>query len=133
MTEEHKRSLSDWIRENAERYWLSEGSPLAPVSKGGADVIVVDDPQMHGLIPLIKAVTIDRPVIYRSHIEIRSDLVAKDGTPQSNAWDYLWDNVKMADMFISHPVRRFVPSNVPVSMIGYLPAATDWYVALLPL
>lgn len=101
------------------------------MSEGGADVIVVDDPQMHGLIPVIKANSIHRPVIYRSHIEIRSDLVAKDGSPQSTAWGYMWNNVKMADMFISHPVRQFVPKNVPTTMIGYLPAATDWYMASL--
>ena len=118
------------MNENAERYWLSAGGPLGPVSEGGADVIVVDDPQMHGLIPLAKAVAADRPVIFRSHIEIRSDLATKDGSPQSDAWNYMWTNVQKADIFISHPVKKFVPKNVPVPMIGYLPAATDWYVSL---
>ncbi len=41
----------------------------------------IDDPQMPGLIPLIKKLTPERPVLYRSHIQIRSDLVAKAGSP----------------------------------------------------
>lgn len=90
-------------------------------------MIVVDDPQMHGLVPIAKQVDADRPVIFRSHIEVRSDLVARHGSPQSDAWAFLWDNVKLADIFISHPVETFVPEDVPRSMTGYLPASTDWY------
>ena len=82
---------------------------------------------MPGLIPLIKEITPDRPVIYRSHIEIRSDLVSQEGSPQKEAWGYLWDDIKMADAFISHPVAKFVPHDVPKEMVGYMPAATDWY------
>lgn len=132
ITEEQKGNLRDWILENAERYWLSRGGPLSSMAEGGADVIIVDDPQMHGLIPLAKGTAAERPVIFRSHIEIRSDLVAKEGSPQSDAWDYMWANVQKGDIFISHPVKQFVPKNAPVSMIGYLPAATEWYVALCP-
>ena len=43
--------MDQWITYNAERYWLKDGGPL---SKTGADVIIIDDPQMPGLIPLIK-------------------------------------------------------------------------------
>jgi hypothetical protein len=61
----------------------------------------VDDPQMQGLIPLIKKLRPELPVIYRSHIEIRSDLVHVAGSPQEEVWKYLWNNIKMADLFIS--------------------------------
>lgn len=126
ITEEQKRSWTDWIHDNAERYWLSAGGPLSSIPEGGADVIIVDDPQMHGIIPLAKAAAAKRPVIFRSHIQIRSDLVGKHGSPQSDAWEYMWGDVQKADLFISHPVKQFVPTTVPVSMTGYLPAATDW-------
>jgi len=56
---------------------------------------------MPGLIPLIKKVRPDLPIIYRSHIEIRSDLVHIKGSPQEEVWDYLWKNIQLADMFIS--------------------------------
>jgi len=81
---------------------------------------------MPGLIPLIKQLTPNRPVLYRSHIQIRSDLVRKEGTPQADIWDFLWDNIKYADMFISHPIPSFVPENIPRAKVAYLPATTDW-------
>ena len=81
---------------------------------------------MPGLIPLIKNLTPDRPVLYRSHIQIRSDLVEKEGTPQADVWQFLWANIKLANMFISHPIPAFVPRNVPGYKVAYLPATTDW-------
>jgi len=89
-------------------------------------VIIVDDPQMPVLIPIAKKHAPDRPVIFRSHIQIRSDLVDTPGTPQADAWEFLWDQIKLADIFISHPVKAFVPQTVPTEMLGYLPASTDW-------
>jgi alpha,alpha-trehalose phosphorylase (configuration-retaining) len=126
LKSKQKQAIDEWILENAERYWLTEGGPLAPPAKGGADVIIVDDPQMPGIIPLVKKTTPDRPVVYRSHIELRSDLISKEGTSQSDVWQYLWRNIKLSNLFISHPVPRFVPDNVPKSMVAYLPATTDW-------
>lgn len=81
---------------------------------------------MPGLIPLIKKLTPNRPVLYRSHIQIRGDLAVQEGTPQADVWQFLWQNIKLADMFISHPIPSFVPSNVPASSVAYLPATTDW-------
>jgi hypothetical protein len=60
-----------------------------------------DDPQMPGLIPLIRKVRPEVPIVYRSHIEIRSDLVHKEGSPQEEVWKYLWNNIQHADLFIS--------------------------------
>jgi glycosyltransferase involved in cell wall biosynthesis len=127
ITAEQKHTLLEWITENAHRYWLSEGGPLRPPEEGGADVIFIDDPQMPGLIPMIKELTPNRPVLYRSHIEIRSDLVAKEGSPQADIWEFLWEKIKLADMFISHPIPSFVPKNVPRPKVAYLPATTDWF------
>ncbi|KAL5364376.1 hypothetical protein BJX96DRAFT_187729 [Aspergillus floccosus] len=91
--------------------WFQKNGPLVPPWEGGADVVVIDDPQMPWLIPLIKARTPQRPVIFRSHIQIRSDLVDTPGTPQAEAWGFLWDAIKEADIFVSHPVRAFVPQS----------------------
>jgi alpha,alpha-trehalose phosphorylase (configuration-retaining) len=81
---------------------------------------------MPGLIPLIKSITPNRPVLYRSHIQIRSDLAMTEGSPQHDIWQFLWGNIQHADMFISHPIPSFVPSNVPRNKVAYLPATTDW-------
>ncbi|KAJ6011279.1 hypothetical protein N7451_002691 [Penicillium sp. IBT 35674x] len=126
LTTENQQLLHEWIEENARRYWTGSNGPLLPPSEGGADVIIVDDPQMPGLIPIAKQYAPDRPVIFRSHIQIRSDLIKQPGTPQAEAWEFLWNQIKLADCFISHPVSAFVPHNVPPEKVGYMPASTDW-------
>jgi len=102
---------------------------------------------MPGLIPLIRKVRPEVPIVYRSHIEIRSDLVHNEGSPQEEVWKYLWNNIQHADLFISecrfcrllnqvpttcpcvgHPVNKFVPNDVPVEKLCLLGAATDWCV-----
>lgn len=123
LTEERQQMMNEWISYNANRYWLGEGGPLA---KGGVDVVIIDDPQMPGLIPLIKEHRPEVKVIYRSHIELRSDLIGVEGSPQAEVWKFLWDRIKFADVFISHPVDKFVPAEVPMSMVGMMPACTDW-------
>jgi hypothetical protein len=81
---------------------------------------------MPGLIPLIKECRPDVKIIYRSHIEIRSDLISQKGSPQAEVWQFLWDRIKDSDVFISHPVTGFVPVDVPNNMVALMPAATDW-------
>ena len=51
LTKDRQAQMNHWIEYNADRYWLSEGGPLA---RGGVDVVIIDDHQMPGLIPLIK-------------------------------------------------------------------------------
>lgn len=113
LTQENKDQFDAWILKNGLR-WTAPGGPLAP---GGVDIAFIgkfdfissptfidpatDDPQMPGLIPLIKKTRPDLPIIYRSHIEIRSDLVHNKGSPQEEVWNYLWNNIQYADMFIS--------------------------------
>ncbi|RMZ43871.1 hypothetical protein CA14_004489 [Aspergillus flavus] len=106
--------------------WFQKNGPLVPPWEGGADVVIIDDPQLPFLIPLIKQQTPDRPVIFRSYIQIRSDLTDTPGTPQAEAWGLLWEAIKQAGLFISHPVCAFVPKDVPQEKLGYLPASTDW-------
>lgn len=126
LTQKQIETLDEWAKMNAQRYWTVENGPLAPPSKGGADFIIVDDPQLPSLVRIAKEQDPDRPVMFRSHIQVRSDLADKQGTPTSEVWNWIWDHVKDADLFISHPVRSFVPSSVPVTKVAWLPATTDW-------
>ncbi|KAG9318876.1 glycosyltransferase family 4 protein [Chiua virens] len=112
LTDEAKAQFDAWILKNGLR-WTAEGGPLSP---GGVDVAFIDDPQMPGLIPLIKKVRPELPIVYRSHIEIRSDLVQQKGSPQEGVWQYLWKNIQLADLFISPPCQQ----------LALLGAATDW-------
>ena len=99
---------------------------MAPREQGGVDFVIVDDPQMPSLVERAKEADPTRPVIFRSHIQIRSDLADKEGTPASEVWKWLYASVKRADVFVSHPVKEFVPKAVNPKMVGYLPATTDW-------
>jgi glycosyltransferase involved in cell wall biosynthesis len=118
--------VESWTSENAARHWTKAGGPLAPRSAGGADVIVVDDPQMPSLVSLAKRLDPERPVIFRSHIQIRSDLVGRRGSNAAAVWEWIWSHVKHADLFVSHPVASFVPTVVPRTRLAYMPATTDW-------
>ncbi|KAL1608382.1 hypothetical protein SLS60_003323 [Paraconiothyrium brasiliense] len=126
LTPDQAKILDDWALSNAERYWLRQNGPLAPRKNGGADVIIVDDPQMPSLVKIAKEQDPGRPVIFRSHIQVRADLADTTGTPAHEVWSWIWNNVKAADLFISHPVREFVPKTVAPAKVGYLPATTDW-------
>ncbi|KAI9928972.1 hypothetical protein ASPWEDRAFT_104285 [Aspergillus wentii DTO 134E9] len=126
LSKEDRQLVMDWINENAKRYWLCPGGPLRPPSEGGADVVVIDDPQMPALIPIAKKLAPNRPIIFRSHIQIRSDLVSNSSSPQAEVWQWLWEYISQAELFISHPVSAFVPHNVPQDKVGYVPASTDW-------
>ncbi|KAH7087375.1 trehalose phosphorylase [Paraphoma chrysanthemicola] len=126
LTEASILTLDSWCSDNAERYWLCKNGPLRPRSEGGADVIIVDDPQMPLLVRLAKEQDPDRPVIYRSHIQVRADLVTNPAEVASTVWKWVWDRVQKCDVFVSHPVPDFVPQNVPSEKVGYMPATTDW-------
>ncbi|RAR06718.1 glycosyltransferase family 4 protein [Stemphylium lycopersici] len=119
--------LDSWVLEEAEKcHWAEFGGPLSAREKGGADVIVVDDPQMPSLVKIAKEKDPSRPVIFRSHIQVRADLADQEGTATSEVWNWIWNHVKDCDVFVSHPVRAFVPKNVTPEKVGYLPATTDW-------
>lgn len=126
LTDDQRHILEEWASTNASRYWAIANGPLAPRSKGGADLVIIDDPQMPSLVTRSKEQDPERPVIFRSHIQIRSDLADAPGTPTAEVWDWVWKSAQHANLFISHPVAAFVPSCVPKDKVAYMPATTDW-------
>ncbi len=89
------------------------------------NVVVVDDPQPSGLIPLIKKEYPGIKVLYRSHIQIYSKLINNNVKQNKNTWNFVWNNAKEADLFIAHPVKEFVPKDVDRKKVLYFPATTD--------
>ncbi|RUS20221.1 hypothetical protein BC937DRAFT_95675 [Endogone sp. FLAS-F59071] len=123
LTDADKVVFRKWSDENVNHYWNDAEGPLCT-----SDVIVIDDPQVSGIIPHIKRLAkSSTKIIYRSHIEIRADLIRQYPTgPQAETWHYLWDNfIRHADLFISHPVSNFVPDDLPLDKVVLMPATTD--------
>jgi glycosyltransferase involved in cell wall biosynthesis len=89
-------------------------------------VIVVDDPQMPVLVSIAKRLDPDRPVIFRSHIQMRSDLIEQEDSEAYKVWAWIWSHVQKADVFVAHPISKFVPAEVPRDKVAYMPATTDW-------
>ncbi|KAJ3290525.1 hypothetical protein HK104_006703 [Borealophlyctis nickersoniae] len=118
LTDEEMQIYEEWCEDNVERYWAD-----GPIVE--SDVIVIDDPQPSGIIPYIKRLNPKCKIIYRSHIEVRADLVADPTTEQHRVWTYLWNFIRHADAFISHPVAAFVPHMVPRTHLLMMPATTD--------
>jgi len=90
-----------------------------------SDVIVIDDPQPSGLIPYIRKYNPDAKIIYRSHIQVQAELIDEGHEQQASTWQLIWSNVKHADLFVSHPIRKFVPAVVPPEKVVFMPATTD--------
>ncbi|KAJ3004613.1 hypothetical protein HKX48_001135 [Thoreauomyces humboldtii] len=120
LEDEDKALFELWAKDNVLRYWSDEEGPLLT-----SDVIVIDDPQPCGIIPYIKAKNPKCKIIYRSHIEVTANLADDPKTEQHHVWNYLYSFIKDADLFISHPVAGFVPSNVPKDRLLMMPACTD--------
>lgn len=116
LTLKDKRIYNAWIKENADKF----DSVFQD-----AHVIIIDDPQPSGLIPYIRRANPRAKVIYRSHIQIVASLADQPQTPQHTTWDFLWKNVKEADCYVSHPIREFIPANVPAKKVVLMPATTD--------
>ena len=122
LTEEEKSLYEQWCEGNLSSYWDYDESPVKK-----ADVIVIDDPQPSGMIARLKKLNDKAVFVYRSHIQIRSDLTKHEGTVQRQVWKYLWNNIQHCDVFVSHPIDEFIPSEVFESnmIIHKMPAVTD--------
>lgn len=118
---DQKKNFEGWTQTNYNKFWLPNDDYLF-----NNRIIVIDDPQLTAMIPLIKRKRPDAKIIFRSHIQIQSELVDKGHNPQAHVWDYIFDFVKQADLFIAHPVEAFVPKCVKDHMpVLYMPPATD--------
>jgi alpha,alpha-trehalose phosphorylase (configuration-retaining) len=116
LNEDDKKIYNDWISINAE---------IFENKFKRVDVIVIDDPQPSGLIPYIKKANPNVKIIYRSHIQIVAKLANKKGTAQNTTWEFLWKNIKKADLFVAHPMPDFVPKSIDRNKLLYMPATTD--------
>lgn len=117
LTEKDKQAYRRWIKKNAKYF--------TPIFKE-ATTIIIDDPQPSGMIPFIKKINPKARIIYRSHIQIDTELLrSAENEAQRETWEFLWPNIRAADVFVSHPVPEFVPHPVSQEKVVYMPATTD--------
>ncbi|WVQ94959.1 hypothetical protein IAU59_002049 [Kwoniella sp. CBS 9459] len=118
LNDEDKKWFELWTEQNYESFWSSGALD--------ASVIVIDDPQLTALIPIIKKYRPDAKIIFRSHIQVQSDLTDDPSTAQARTWNYLFDFIKDVDLFLAHPVKFFVPKNVLDTLpVLYMAPSTD--------
>ncbi|KAF3043821.1 hypothetical protein E8E12_010581 [Didymella heteroderae] len=118
--------LDQWCKQNSEQFWISKGDPLAPRSRGGADLVVVGDVQMASLVRIAKQQDPTRPVVFNCQVQINADLTDQVGTAPFKLWSWLWSHVKDCDIFLHHPVPGGVPRTVTPKKVGYMLATADW-------
>jgi glycosyltransferase involved in cell wall biosynthesis len=111
-----KKILSEWSEKNARNF--------GKIFKR-ANVIAIDDYQPSGLIPYIKKINPEAKIIYRSHIEIEASLIKKKGTIQNEVWNHLWKNIRLTDLFVCHPIEKFIPIGVPRKKTVLMAPSTD--------
>lgn len=105
--------------------WSQQNFELLRPALSKADLVVIDDPQPSGIIPLVRRDFGEKPIVYRSHIHLMADLADNAGTPQSKTWQFIWEKIKSVDLFVSHPKPQFVPRVVPRERLVYQGATTD--------
>jgi len=118
LTEKDKELHINWCKDNYNEYWKD----LTIIKT--ADIIVIDDPQPCPLIPILRQNNKNAKIVYRSHIELRSDLINDSNTVQYKTWEYLYSFIKQADIFVTHPVDSFIPNNINLEIVK-MGAITD--------
>jgi alpha,alpha-trehalose phosphorylase (configuration-retaining) len=111
--------------ENLYNQWIKRNALTFEKVFKESDVVVIDDPQPSGLIPYVRQANPKAKIFYRSHIQIEAELADKPGTLQHTVWQFLWENIKQTDLFISHPVNDFIPKSIPSEKTVFMPATTD--------
>jgi glycosyltransferase involved in cell wall biosynthesis len=110
------QNYTNWIRENADMIW--------PRIKNSS-VIVIDDPQPSLLVEEFRKRGYTGPIIFRWHIQLLTDLIKKKGSAQNKVYRYISENARKSDLFVFHPIREFVPHDVPADRRTFMGATSD--------
>ncbi|MEA3329473.1 MAG: glycosyltransferase [Nanoarchaeota archaeon] len=89
------------------------------------NVCIIDDPQPSGLVKHIKKINPDAKIIYRSHTQLDTQLIDEKSKVQHDTWNFIYNNLKDIDLFVSHPIKHFVPKNVEKKKVIFMPPTTD--------
>lgn len=107
--------------------WSSKNYQKYKKVVANSDIVVIDDPQPAGMVPLIQKDFKNKIIIFRLHIHMLSKLAEKTGTEQYISWQYLHNLIRTTDMFIAHPIKTFVPKNAVREKVVFMGAVTDHF------
>ncbi|MHB1864807.1 MAG: glycosyltransferase [Candidatus Saccharimonadales bacterium] len=103
--------------------WIALNASRLVDYLSAADITTLHDPQPHGLISYLPT---EQPVVWRSHIQNRTDLIHTPNTPQEAVWRFIYNGkVDKATAHVYHPVEDFIPANVPDDIVNLMPATFD--------
>ncbi|KAH9385586.1 alpha,alpha-trehalose phosphorylase (configuration-retaining) [Nematocida major] len=121
LTQRDKNKIDAWLKVNYESHWRN-------VIKA-CSIVVLDDHQVGRLAQVIKKEFPSVKIIYRSHIQIRGEMIqegkGENITAIDNVWNFLWESIQNADYFVSHPFPEAVPKSVSPEKVVFQPAGTD--------
>ncbi|GAA5871452.1 hypothetical protein JCM16303_000760 [Sporobolomyces ruberrimus] len=125
LTEQDKELFTRWAEWYFTKLWKDKDGDGSTFLES-FDVIVIDDPQVLGLVPHIRRYSPRTKIIYRSHIQIRADLIDRGVEQQKTTWDFLWQFIGKVDLFVAHPLDEFVPQIVKASLpVVFMPPSTS--------
>jgi alpha,alpha-trehalose phosphorylase (configuration-retaining) len=104
--------------------WIGENAAILDEALSSTSLVVLDDPQPAGLIPHIRRINPATNIIYRSHIHLDRRQLAEAHSAQHRTWQFLWQFIQAADLFVGHPVETFIPEEAK-AMAVTMPATTD--------
>lgn len=94
----------------------------------GTDVFWFEDPQLVGMLPELMKEHPDAQFVYRNHIQTDGNLMATEGSPQKDIWEYLRDELKVGSVntYVAHPPEEFWPHDVADRVVP-IPPVSDMF------
>ncbi|GAB1197680.1 hypothetical protein APSETT444_006982 [Aspergillus pseudonomiae] len=125
LTIDDELRILQWVYENARRYWLCEDDPLQARSKGGADIVIIDDASLTPAALLSKQADPNRPVIFENRVQVQRSVLQNSKNLSTRSWDFLRERLKHVDLVVSQAPKELVPDMMLEKKVGYIPVSVD--------
>ncbi|KAB8245553.1 hypothetical protein BDV35DRAFT_381375 [Aspergillus flavus] len=125
ITVDEEMCILQWVYENARRYWLCEDDPLQARSKGGADIVVIDDVPLTPAALLSKQTDPGRPVIFENRLQVQKGALQDASNFSTRPWNFLRERLKHVDLVVSQAPKELLPNIMPQKKVVYIPVSVD--------
>ncbi|KAE8402064.1 hypothetical protein BDV37DRAFT_273132 [Aspergillus pseudonomiae] len=125
LTIDDELRILQWVYENARRYWLCEDDPLQARSKGGADIVIIDDASLTPAALLSKQADPNRPAIFENRVQVQRSVLQNSKNLSTRSWDFLRERLRHVDLVVSQAPKELVPDMMLEKKVGYIPVSVD--------